>query len=146
MKTKFQELIENYAFQGRDVNRLSKDQLFELTIAYLKNKFSKWPWNNCKADDSIDIEITINMLDKLCSNIYNSQKEVLEEIKNSVIEAQISDVSEALDEEIERTRNRYSNDDREYLYERPVNLLEAFNATKKRVAIYGNAVRQENHV
>ncbi len=61
----------------------------------LEDKFSKWPWNVVNVDDDANVIITVGMLRKLGSGIYNQ----LEKVRDAVIEAQISDISEALDDE-----------------------------------------------
>lgn len=141
MQNDFKSLIENYAFQGRDVKHLSKDELFSLTLAYIENKFSKWPWGICKASDDVDVVVTIGMLRNLNSNIYNYQKAFLEEFKVSVIDSQIDGVSETLDDEIEQARNKGFRDfdtDRKCLYEHTtINPLIAFNASRRQEEICG---------
>lgn len=145
MQSDFKSLIEDYAFQGRDVKHLSKDELFGLTLAYLENKFSKskWIWSGGTNDnDNIDVEITLRTLHKLNSNVYNHQKVFLEEIKDSVIEAQIDNVSEVLDDEIERAKNRCIGNDDHHDFNEQFNLLNIFNAVKKQEVLYGNATRR----
>ncbi|CAL7961354.1 hypothetical protein GAMM_200030 [Gammaproteobacteria bacterium] len=145
MQGDFKSLIENYAFQGRDVKHLSRDELFGLTLAYLENKFSKSKciWSGSyNSNDNIDIELTLRTLHKLNSNIYNHQKIFLEKVKDSIIEAQLDNVSEALDDEIEHAKNRcVGNDDHGYCGEQ-FNLLNIFNAGKKQEVSYGNATRR----
>ncbi len=138
MQNSFKGLIEDYAFHGLDAKHLSKDELFGLSLAYLEDKFSKWPWKSVSINDEVDVPITIGMLRKLNSNLYNQQKAFLEEVKAAVIEEQMSDISEALDDERERARNdyRYLNDYKEH-FGTPVKTLIIFNAVKKQGASYG---------
>jgi hypothetical protein len=101
MKGKFKNLIANYAFHGCEVKKLGRNQLFVLTLAYLEDELSGWSENSCCPNSFIYVPMTIGMLYKLSSNIYNHQRALLEELKDAVTKTQITDISEKLDEEKE---------------------------------------------
>jgi len=133
-QSKFQDLVEDYASQGRKFTHLNKDELFELTLAYLENKSSQWSWNKCSGCDDVEVIITIGMLRKLNSNLYNHQKEFLEEVKESVVESWWNYVSEILDDEVERARNQFCDLEDDYSSVTPVMFI---GATKKQEVSYG---------
>jgi hypothetical protein len=101
MKSKFKNLIEDYAFHGRKIEELDKERLFALILAYLEDKFSGFSGGSCP-EQIIDVPMTIEMLHKLNSNIYNHQRALLEDIKKVVVATQINKVDEKLDEEKEK--------------------------------------------
>jgi hypothetical protein len=110
-KSEFQNLIEDYAYLGKTVIHLTKDELFELTMAYLEDKRSKWMWSGGGSNGSIDVPVTMDMLQELNSKIYNHQKSFLDKMRAAVVENQECDVSELLDEEIERARNKFGDNE-----------------------------------
>ncbi len=132
MKSKFKNLLEDYAFLGCEVEDLSRDRLFALTLAYLEDKFSGGSGGGCP-NSVIDVPMTIGMLCKLNSAIYNHQRALLEDIKDAVMETQISSVGERFDEEKGRISKMLGDDYRGYRN----SILVLLGANKKQEVFYG---------
>ena len=139
MKSNFENLIENYAALKYDAEELGRDKLFELILAFLEDRFSRYSWSKHEIRGNLEIPITIGMLRKLNSNLYNTQRVLLDELKDAVIEDQFSNVSEKLDEEKERIDQMPDDDDyHRYKDDILLNVLD----TKKHKEVLGNATRR----
>jgi hypothetical protein len=131
MKSKFKNLIADYAFHGCKIKELDRDRLFALTLAYLEDKFAGSSGSSCP-NSLIEIPMNIGMLYKLNSNIYNHQRALLEDIKDAIMANQISDVSEKLDEEKEAMNKMLGDDYGNYRN----NILILLSAAKKQGVAY----------
>ncbi|CAL7960114.1 hypothetical protein GAMM_130029 [Gammaproteobacteria bacterium] len=126
----FKELVDHYSFLGKRMEHLTKDEQYNICLAYIEYKYSSWPFDKeVKLSEEVDVPLDIETLRLLKDNIYNSKARALELIKEAVIDSYSCDVSEALDDAIEAARGMYEDN---YSFS-SVNYSSVFNAFKKAV-------------